>query len=573
MRPLRRLAPALAALFAAFAYGVFLAAAACFVAFLGGLPGWRTIDGGPIGDARLALLADLALLALFGAQHSVMARAGFKRRWTRIVPPVIERAAYVLVSSLLLLLLVLAWRAVPAVLWSAPTHGVAVAMQGLFWAGAALVVLATFAIDHLELFGLDRARAALRGDADGTADGARGPVFRMPLLYRIVRHPMQLGFVVTFWATPVLTVGRVLLASVFTAYVLVGTWLEERDLLRTFAPEYTRYRHHVPRLVPRLRLLLPVVLVLVVTAVASPERGAGALASRTLRVGDVTRGYRVRLPHTRRGGTRVIVALHGASGDGLLMRALAGNALERWADARGAVVVYPQGVGRTWNDCRRGIDYPAHRAGADDVAFVRALLDTLAREHGTDTAAHVVGFSNGAHLALRLALEAPERVAAAALFGAAVPADSSWRCRLASAPMPPMPPILLVNGTDDAVSPFTGGAVRLPTGRAGGAVRSHRESVEWLAERAGHDVDRARRWERDVAFRLSFGTPGRAPVVGIAHRGAGHALPRRLLPLSLARERDRFDGVREALAFFDAVADRVADRGAARDRSEPSGIP
>jgi protein-S-isoprenylcysteine O-methyltransferase Ste14 len=225
-------------------YAAFVASFALFALFLSGDAGGRTVDSGAVGPVRLALAADVALIALFGVPHSVMARASFKRRWTRLVPVALERSTYVLVSSVLLLALVRLWRPVPAVLWSAESPAAAGAARALFWGGLALTVAATFAFSHAELAGLDRVWAYLRRRE------RMGSTFRTPPLYRAVRHPMQLGVLLAVWATPVLTVGRLVLAAGLTAYVLVGLWFEERDLVRAFGAEYEAYRRRVPQLVP-----------------------------------------------------------------------------------------------------------------------------------------------------------------------------------------------------------------------------------------------------------------------------------------------------------------------------------
>ena len=561
------------AAFAALAYVLFLASSVTLLAFLGGVPGWRGVDTGPVGPVGEALAVDLLLVLGFGLQHGVMARAGFKRLWTRVVPPAAERSAYVLAASLALLALVLLWRPVPGVLWSVWHPAGALAVRAIFWAGAALVVASTFAIDHLELFGLDRAWRALRGGSirDG---GPRPPTFETPPLYRLVRHPMQLGFLVTFWATPVMTVGRLALAVALTAYVLVGVALEERDLVRAFGEAYRAYRERVPALLPlgrgfgrgwggRRRVALPlvamplaVVLPALVLAAGDAVAPAGVTRGRIV-VDGLPREYLLRAPRRPRAnpsGAPIVLAFHGASGDGALMRALAGDALERWADARGALVVYPQGVGRTWHDCRRGIPYEAARRGVDDVAFVRALVDTLARAHGADRERVLaLGFSNGAHLALRVALEAPELARAVAAVGASVPAARSLACRVPGGEAAPA--VLLVAGTADPINPFDGGAVRLPTGRWGGEVRSAHGSAAYLARLAGHG-DTAARTElfADGTARLRWEGAGGPPVALVAVRGGGHELARRLAPARWWPGAQGVDAVEEALAFFDRAA-------------------
>ncbi len=219
-----------------FGLGVLVA----FVLFVAPWPllPWHVDGAGPAGDAALAV--DLGLLLLFGLQHSLMARPGFRRR----LPPALGRAAYVLASGLALGLLVLAWQPLPATVWRVEQPFAYGLLVALFVAGWALSVYATFVIDHFELFGLRQAWRHWRGEA------APPPVFREVSLYRWVRHPMQLGVLIGLWATPAMSAGHLLLAAGMTAYVLVGLWFEERDLSVELGPAYADYRRRVPRLIP-----------------------------------------------------------------------------------------------------------------------------------------------------------------------------------------------------------------------------------------------------------------------------------------------------------------------------------
>ncbi len=231
---------------AALAYAVFFATFLYLIGFVGDFPMLDvTVDRGPAAPAIVALGVDSVLIALFGIQHSVMARAGFKRAWTKIVPPVLERSAYVLISSLILILLFAVWRPLPEVLWRSPT-GLVPVMWGLFGLGWGLVLLSTFLINHFELFGLQQVWLNLRARA------AAAPTFYQPFLYRIVRHPLYLGFVIAFWATPVLTAGHLLLAVGMTAYILIAIGYEERDLVALFGDDYRAYQASVGMLVPGL---------------------------------------------------------------------------------------------------------------------------------------------------------------------------------------------------------------------------------------------------------------------------------------------------------------------------------
>jgi protein-S-isoprenylcysteine O-methyltransferase Ste14 len=228
-------------------YLIFLVTFCYAVGFVGGLLVPRTvdhgIDGAPFG---VALLINTALLGLFAVQHSVMARPAFKRWWTRFVPPVIERSTYVLLASLVLLLMYWQWRTMPAVLWQVDQPAFRVVLWTLFAAGWGTVLAATFMINHFELFGLRQVFAAWRGAPGGDTG------FRANLLYRLVRHPLMLGFLVAFWATPAMTAGHLLFAIGTTGYILVALQLEERDLLAELGDSYRVYRSSVPMLIPGL---------------------------------------------------------------------------------------------------------------------------------------------------------------------------------------------------------------------------------------------------------------------------------------------------------------------------------
>ncbi len=177
-------------------------------------------------------------------QHSVMARPGFKRWWTRFVPQPVERTTYVLFASLALVLLFWQWRPIKEPVWSV-THPAGVgALQAIFWIGWATVLVSTFLINHFELVGLRQVYARLRGRT------LPPPVFRSPFLYKQVRHPIYLGFLLAFWAAPSMTAGHLLFAVATTGYVLIGIHLEERDLVELFGDQYRRYREQVSMLIP-----------------------------------------------------------------------------------------------------------------------------------------------------------------------------------------------------------------------------------------------------------------------------------------------------------------------------------
>lgn len=234
-------------LFAAAAYALFFATFLYLVAFVGDLP-WaaRTVDAGPAAPAGTAVAIDLALIALFGLQHSVMARPGFKRAWTRVVPEPVERSIYVVMASVTLILLMALWRPIGGTLWRADSPAVATVLWILFGAGWLIVLLSTFMINHFDLFGLAQPWRHLRGRE------AEAPVLREPFFYRFVRHPLYTGFFLAFWAAPEMSRGHALLAAGLSAYMLIAIRYEERDLVTTFGLAYEEYRGRVGMLTPRL---------------------------------------------------------------------------------------------------------------------------------------------------------------------------------------------------------------------------------------------------------------------------------------------------------------------------------
>ena len=231
-------------IYAVAVYFFFIGTFTYAIGFIGNLVVPKSVDSGTAGSLMEAVAVDVALLAVFAIQHSVMARRGFKQAWTRIVPHAVERSTYVLFATLALALILWQWRPIPQpVIWRVEDPLAVTAVWTVFWLGWAVLLLATFLINHFELFGLQQVIAA----------STREPQFRTPFLYRYVRHPIYLGFLLAFWAAPVMTAGHLLFAMGATGYILIGIALEERDLIRQFGDEYRRYRQQVGMLLPSRR--------------------------------------------------------------------------------------------------------------------------------------------------------------------------------------------------------------------------------------------------------------------------------------------------------------------------------
>ena len=231
-------------LFGLVAYLVFFGTILYAIGFVAGIVVPKAIDDGTIVPTVEALIVNLLLMSLFAVQHSVMARKPFKRWWTQFVPHSVERSVYVLLASLALILLFWQWRPMPAIVWQVADPTAAMALMALSLVGWVLVLTSTFLINHFELFGLHQVVANLAGRT------LPEPRFKTPVLYKIVRHPIYLGFIIAFWAAPVMTVGHLLFAAVTTAYIFVGIFLEERDLVAQFGEDYKRYRAQVGMLIP-----------------------------------------------------------------------------------------------------------------------------------------------------------------------------------------------------------------------------------------------------------------------------------------------------------------------------------
>ena len=236
----------IAFLYGVVCYAIFFLTFLYLVGFLSNLLVPQSIDVGLAATTLTALAINFALIALFGIQHTVMARPGFKKKWTKIVPTSVERSTYVLITSVILILLYWQWRPITNLVWEAEAAWLQYLLWAVFFGGFGLVLLSTFVIDHFDLFGLRQVWLNFRQKT------YTHQPFKVTFFYKFVRHQLYVGWIMAFWGTPRMTAGHLLFAVGMTAYILIAIRYEERDLVRFLGDDYSRYREKVPMLIPRL---------------------------------------------------------------------------------------------------------------------------------------------------------------------------------------------------------------------------------------------------------------------------------------------------------------------------------
>jgi methanethiol S-methyltransferase len=235
----------LAFLYGVICYLIFFVTFLYAIGFVGNVFVPKGIDTGTLSPPLSpALIVDALLLSLFAVQHSIMARQWFKRAWTKIVPSVVERSTYVLLASLILMFLFWQWQPMGPVIWDVRNPTGRMLLQALFWIGWGGVLVSTYLVDHFALFGLKQVYQFLQGRTEEPIP------FKSPGLYKMVRHPLYLGFIIAFWSTPHMTFGHLFFAVMTTAYIILAIQFEERDLMRSYGDTYRVYRERVSMLIP-----------------------------------------------------------------------------------------------------------------------------------------------------------------------------------------------------------------------------------------------------------------------------------------------------------------------------------
>lgn len=225
-------------------YVMFLCTFLYAVFFLAGILVPKTIDSGTTAAFGYSLIIDLILLSIFAVQHTTMARPAFKRRWTRIIPKHMERSTYVLFTNLVLILLFWQWRPIPNVVWNVTSQWGQIILWALFVMGWFIVLTSTFLISHTHLFGLQQVSEAVKGKP------VSAPKFMSPGYYKYIRHPLMLGFLISFWAFPKMSLGHLIFSAAASGYILVALRFEEHDLIEYFGQKYIDYKRRVPMLIP-----------------------------------------------------------------------------------------------------------------------------------------------------------------------------------------------------------------------------------------------------------------------------------------------------------------------------------
>ncbi len=235
-------------IYGAISYLIGLGALMYWFGFMGNLSFLpKTIDSGSQGPLAEALLINIALIALFGIQHTIMARSGFKKFITKLIPAASERSTFVLITGIVLSLILWQWRPIPTTIWNVQNEIAQLIIYGCFWSGWALLVFSSFLINHFELFGLQQIWFNL------TKKPVRKISFKMPMLYKVVRHPIMLGVLIGIWSIPHMTLGHLVFAMAMTTYIVIGVKMEERDLIANHGERYVKYTEQVPALIPSLR--------------------------------------------------------------------------------------------------------------------------------------------------------------------------------------------------------------------------------------------------------------------------------------------------------------------------------